>query len=276
MTNSPNTKKQLTLLIIGLGVVAWTTLTSCSLLDLRGLPTFYSSTTASTFFDRAVDEAFAETSRPVRRHFDVKTWNKTTEGGLQPKDRQMLGELYRNANSVFEYGLGESTYIADHVGVARYAGVDSDPVWVSSTRAKVSNHFRFYFADVGVTKLWGYPNDASLAKNIYQYQIAPLMSEPYPFDVYMVDGRWRLPCLLLSFLHASAKGGDPAATIVLLHDCLPPSQPVVGDRVVYRQADTLLDLVRHSGELLCAYQRKPTTTDADLWNLWQQYRDDIA
>jgi protein O-GlcNAc transferase len=154
----------------------------------------------------------------LRHQLDLETWDKTTTGGLTDEDRKLLAEIYGEANSVFEDGLGESTYIANHVGVARYAGIDSDAAWVANTRKTVATHFRFYFADIGETLRWGFPKE-KLPKNVLDYQVIPLISEPQPFDVYMVDGRWRLPCLLLSFLHAHARIADPSQTTVLLRDC---------------------------------------------------------
>jgi hypothetical protein len=81
---------------------------------------------------------------------------KKTEGGLQNKDCILLAKIYRKANSVFEYGLGEPTYIADYVGVPKYAGIDSDVVWVDQARKKVSPHFRLlYYGDMGKVGEWG-------------------------------------------------------------------------------------------------------------------------
>jgi hypothetical protein len=34
-----------------------------------------------------------------------------------------------------------------------------------------------------------------------------------------VDGRFRFPCMLASFLHAAARGAKRTHTTVLLHDC---------------------------------------------------------
>ncbi|KAL7563835.1 hypothetical protein ACA910_019565 [Epithemia clementina (nom. ined.)] len=229
------------------------------------------------------DQQQREASNSTRRTFNVSTWDRTTTGGLNKEDRVLLADLYRNATSVFEYGLGESTLIADHVGVPRYAGVDSDAVYVSTTREKVQNsHFRFYFADVGVTGMWGKPVKPLLPKNVWNYQLAPLLSEVQPFDVYMVDGRWRQACLLASFLHASHRLRDaitfspvsPTAaaatqqqklTTVLVHDC---------QRGNYHRADKLLKHYRAPGGKLCVYQRKPETTDAQIVDLWMEfYRD---
>jgi hypothetical protein len=219
----------------------------------------------------------------IQKAFNITTWDRKTTGGLTDRDRSLLSRIYGQAESVFEYGLGESTYIADHMGVQRYAGIDSDAAWVANARSNVSPHFRFYFADIGPTRAWGYPQDAKLPKSILGYQLAPLIVEPLPFDVYMVDGRWRFPCMLASFLHASSRGADPAQTTVLLHDCTDETlfQPVQSGgqqqtrsppiRKEYRWADHLLDMVDHSGALLCVYKRKSETTDAQLLELWEQH-----
>ena len=219
--------------------------------------------------------------------FDINQWEFRTTGGLRDLDRILLAELYGTAHSVFEFGLGESTFIANAMEVPRYAGIDSDAVWVTSVRQNVSDHFRFYFADIGRTKAWGYPTDPILAKNTLHYQLMPLIVEDQPFDVYMSDGRWRIPCMMVSFLHASARGADPADTIVLLHDCFIPEHwdsskigmnfpKNLNNRPDYHSADHLVDLVRHSGNRLCAYQRKPATTDMDLYEFWKANYNMIA
>jgi hypothetical protein len=251
------------------------------------------STETETNFDRAVQLAYnlidtdshtsSSSKKPQPRippKFDVTKWDKKTTGGLQDSDRILLAKLYGTANAVFEYGLGESTYIADAVRVPRYAGIDSDATWVALARDKVSSHFRFYFADIGTTIKWGHPQDAELSKNILHYQLMPLIVEDQPFDVYMADGRWRIPCMIVSFLHASARGADPMDTIVLLHDCFRKEKwnskteghfpAFLDNRPNYRSADHILDLVQHSGNRLCVFKRKPETTDQQLYEFWQQ------
>merc|ERR1712048_757194 len=61
--------------------------------------------------------------------------------------------------------------------------------------------FRFYFSDIGETGAWGWPKK-KLAKNEYNYQISALMAEQEPFDVYLIDGRYRIACVCAAFLHA--------------------------------------------------------------------------
>ena len=237
----------------------------------------------TAFFDEAASMAYSKIVEDEQRRiqtraitkFDVKNWTLRTSGGLEDSDRATLAGIYARANSVFEFGLGESTYLADYLQVPRYAGVDSDVAYVNECRQKVSSHFRFYYADVGNTKSWGYPTQ-DLTKAVMQYQIAPLQAEPLPFDVYMVDGRWRLALLVLSFLHAASRGADRSHTTVLLHDCWQSGHTAEHRkraqlRPVYQSADSLLDLVQHSKGLLCVYKRKPTTTDEQLMALWQQH-----
>lgn len=234
-------------------------------------------------FDAIVETGYRRALKSVqskeRQPFDIDWWERksglTTTGGLGHLDRIKLGEIYRHATSLFEYGLGESTYIANHVGVPRYAGIDSDPVWVGMARDKVAEYFRFYLGDIGKTKAWGFPTEPNQQKNILDYQLAPLIVEPLPFDVYMIDGRWRLPTMIACFLHASDRGAPHNQTVGLIHDCLPKGKSF-GDRPEYKRADHLLELVDHSGEKLCVYQRKPSTTDADLKDLWHQYMDQLS
>ena len=157
-------------------------------------------TSSTDFFDQIVQEAYQRVTKQKktlprnafditfwedRKLLDFRFWKKhsglTTKGGLQRLDRILLAKIYSGASSVFEYGLGESTYLANYLGVPRYAGIDSDPGWVNAAREKVDHSYRFYFADIGETKGWGYPKE-TLPKNVLDYQLAPLLVEQQAFD----------------------------------------------------------------------------------------------
>jgi len=233
----------------------------------------------SSAFDKIADEAYQHMFQGLpnlpRQSFDLNAWEKATEGGLTPEDRILLAQIYGQANSVFEYGLGESTFIANHVGVKRYAGIDSDPSWIALARSKVSSSYRFYLADIGDIGRWGKPREV-LFKQPFAYQLAPLIVEPVPFDVYMVDGRFRFPCVLASFLHASARGAQWNSTTVLLHDCIrDPAKHANTTRSNYHAADHLLEMVSHSRRKLCVYKRKPQTTDEQLMAMWSSEKLDV-
>ena len=79
-----------------------------------------------------------------RQELDLDEWREhNTGGGLHDSDRKMLAKYYSAANSVFEWGLGESTAMAGYFNVPRYAGVDSDAAWVSDARDKVKKNLRY-------------------------------------------------------------------------------------------------------------------------------------
>ena len=286
------------------------------------------STLSSSLFDEAAQHLFeiatSSTTNTLssvseRKEFpiDVKEWKAmklTTAGGLSDNDRIALGKIYGTANSIFEYGLGESTSIAAYVGVPRYSGVDSDPHYVSQARTLAPDYFRFYFADIGPTQDWGHPTNKKLRKNKFNYQVSSLLSEKNkPFDVYMIDGRYRLPCVLISLLHAassrtsssnsasassrsstllntssssssSSNSGSSTTThhvgpIVLLHDC--SVQDSTGysrtandpQRRHFQFLNSILDQIDSTADSLCVYQRKPTTTDQMIYDMWMQYQD---
>jgi hypothetical protein len=229
-------------------------------------------------FDRISNDAHSSArNQSGAALFNLAKWKAGT-GGLTDKDRIKLASIYGNATSVFEYGLGESTKIANAVRVPRYAGIDSDANWVALAAESVSDHYRFYLANIGPTRMWGFPIKPHLVKNVYQYQMAPLVAEPDAFDVYMVDGRYRFPCLLASFLHAAARGAKRSHTTVLLHDCMETKashRTREPKRRVYRTADELFHL-DHSGGRLCIFKRRENTTDEMLFDLWKTHMSDLS
>lgn len=209
--------------------------------------------------------------------FDVAAWSSRTKGGLNDKDRSKLGQIYGTANSVFEWGLGESTYIAGSVKVPRYAGVDSDPVYIKDVKRMVPDSYRFTYADIGPIMAWGVPAH-TLAKNVLDYQFSALATESAAFEVYTVDGRWRVACAVVALLHASARGADQDQVKVLVHDFAAEGIGCAGceHRRFYHALFKVLKLVDHSGNKLAVFVRKPGVTDEQLVQFWREHKDNPA
>ena len=234
------------------------------------------------FYEKAISASLSQTAAP-RYKLNLTEWNNrpSSWGGLLTEDRKLLSELYYNATSIFEYGIGESTYIAAHTNVQRYTGVDSDCIWVSTARDNVlsnigkkkgksrhdGNNFRFSFADIGFTKVWGKPLNQNLAKIAYNYQIAPLVPELKAFDVYMIDGRYRVSCACISFLHA-LKYMDiddvKDKVRVAIHDAT-GRENTFGK---YGQLQMIADVVDKAEELW-VYRLKDGITKKDIYQLWK-------
>ena len=152
--------------------------------------------------------------------------------------------------------------IAAHVGVPRYSGVDSDAVWVQKAREQSrADHFRFTFADIGPTRAWGRPANNSTAKIPLSYQSAPLYVEPEPFDVYLVDGRYRVACFCSSVLHAMGRGADMSRAMFGIHDW---------SRAEYKAVLEIGDVVRESS-LLAVLRVKPNATESDVARIWKDH-----
>ena len=192
------------------------------------------------------------------------------------QDRELLGRLYHDANSVFEFGVGESTLIAAHVGVPRYSGVDSDPNWITKARESVLQHnnmsqYRFTFADIGPTKLFGHAIQTNVSKIPLSYQSTPLYSEMEAFDIYLIDGRYRVACACSSMLHAIRRHANMSSVLFGVHDW---STPMTKNRD-YDKLLTVGTIVHKSTKLAVLKVRSNITADdiAQIWkeNLWSTW-----
>ena len=238
-------------------------------------------------------------SRPTSFNLtDFFRWNNDTRGsgGLMDDNRIFLGKTYLQAHSVFEFGLGESTLLAQYVKVPMYVGVDSDLSWVQHQRQQFEERqhdpnlqFHFVHAPLGqVTASWGNPLNVT-AQTIWDYQITTLYAQPYAFDVYFVDGRFRMACAIVSFLHAfsrpeyncngatvaSSKATATLTTKVLIHDCF---------RAHYHIYDHLFRVEMHGSMKnrkgktvsICQLQLQPHVNPQLLLDAWENVQDTVA
>jgi hypothetical protein len=114
-----------------------------------------------TVYDAIIQETSCNTTLATncfpRKRVNFKTFPLKSDGGLNDADRKFIEKTYYNANSVFEFGIGESTDIAAATNLPRYVGVDSSSEWVKMVRDRTPDRFRFFFADISKTGAWGYP-----------------------------------------------------------------------------------------------------------------------
>lgn len=197
-----------------------------------------------------------------KKKYEIGVSMNRGTGGLLDTDRTLLADIYSSVDSVFEFGLGESSKIAAWVGVPRYVGVDSDASWVTKVRKEVKrDHFRFIFADIGETGAYGNPKNEELQKIPLSYQSAPLNDEMEAFDFYLIDGRYRVACACASMLHALSHGGDMKKVMFGVHD--------YPDREHYHQLEKVADIVKES-ERLRVFQVKQSTTEQDIYQMWEK------
>ena len=179
--------------------------------------------------------------------------------------------------------------------VPHYHGVDSDDAWVRRVRnGAPKTGYTFTFQNIGQTAAWGNPVDTSPRPSFAKYSRTPFETGGQSYDMYLVDGRFRVASAAAAFLHASSGGSDNAAPIVVVHDFGPPQNRglaaykdilTIADRVggccldsptktTVRIGSKYVETssVTNSEASLVILKRKPSVTDKDIERLWEQYK----
>ena len=177
-------------------------------------------------------------------------------GGMNRAEQELLGHTYAAASSVFEWGMGSSTLIADHVGIECLTAVDSAPTWVDIVRTMLKHPtYSFRHADIGPVITFGHPkNDTH--KDLWPDYSLQVVHEETPFDVYLVDGRFRVACACQAFLHGRAD------SLVMVHDF---------GRDAYQVLLTLADKIEQERDL-SVLRRKTTVGDKEIRKIWEDYK----
>lgn len=105
--------------------------------------------------------------------------------------------------SLLEFGCGGSTLVAARQ-VQRIVSVDSDPEWlakVGENLARAAVDFTPYHADIGPVGEWGYPVDDSRIRDWPRYHMQIWRHLAGSPDAVLIDGRFRVACLLQSIIH---------------------------------------------------------------------------
>ena len=213
-----------------------------------------------------------------RRKFDPKVaqregvW-RASDGGLNEADRNILGKIFYESDSVFETGVGESTRIAVFTGVPRYTGVDNSIEWLETVSKVSPSHYRFHWADIGTIGSYSKPIDDLSADKWPFSSTAALSAESTGFDFYFVDGRFRVANFAMAFLHARATGRLAHEFKVGIHDmekrasthykaCFKIGYPIEGFSV------------NESSARLTIFRRREEVTDKTIFNIWKQHASD--
>jgi hypothetical protein len=131
--------------------------------------------------DKSYNVTFAKLPSMVRRKFDVETWDKTTAGGLTNRDRTSW-EIYGEANSVLNTDLENLLALLITWG---------KPIRRDRLGCCLGRQCRDTAATFGfICRCWRNFN-VGAQKKIWPRMFLiignPAISEPQPFDVYMVD-----------------------------------------------------------------------------------------
>jgi len=162
-------------------------------------------------------------------------------------EAQVFTNYCSAARSYLEFGAGGSTVVAAQTVKKQVITVDSDAVWlerVRTTCAALGSRLTpaTHLADIGATKEWGYPADATHRADWPRYHESVWdVPGANRADLYLIDGRFRVACLLQILLRAPGE-----ATILFHHYASRPHYHVIEPFVrVLGQTEELAAFKRH-------------------------------
>jgi hypothetical protein len=148
-------------------------------------------------------------TRALLRNVLTKKYSVPDVPFMPERNVAALADGLLTARCYLEYGSGGSTVFAAKTGVASIVSVESDCAWRDRVAAKLSancsNRLHLIHVDIGPTKRLGYPRGAAFRAKFRNYPLAGwrLCEEAdLSPDLVLIDGRFRLACVLATLLHA--------------------------------------------------------------------------
>uniref|UniRef100_A0A6C0DSF8 Methyltransferase n=1 Tax=viral metagenome TaxID=1070528 RepID=A0A6C0DSF8_9ZZZZ len=176
---------------------------------------------------------------------------------LDRGDVPLFNRYLARGSVYFEFGSGGSTVAAAKMkNIRRIYSVENDATWVSKVKTAVNDKDRvtiFYIEmDCGETE-WGNPGSRSTYDDWVRYSRAleNLSSEEaLEIDLFMIDGRFRVACLLNAFARMSD------AALVMFDD--------FSDRPFYHIVLDYFEIVERGSRMVVLKKRSVPPPDQTL------------
>jgi hypothetical protein len=120
---------------------------------------------------------------------------------MTDKELALFDSLVCCSRRYVEFGAGGSTCRAAATDKEWIISVDSSAEWLSKVAARCSGNIKLLHADIGTVGDWGAPIDANRRCDWPSYHERPwLEPEAAEGDFYLIDGRFRVACLIQAVL----------------------------------------------------------------------------
>lgn len=183
---------------------------------------------------------------------------------LTISEQNTLISILKNTKNYLEFGAGGSTFLALLHSNAKITTVESDLNWINFIKTwnilktNVNKRLNFCHVDIGKIIEWGYPQDIESNKNkLPNYSKIAFENLNNTFDTVLVDGRFRVACVLQTILHCDKE------TTILIHDFF--------DRPQYHIILEFLDVV-DSVDNLGILKIKENINKKEIFDLYQIYQ----
>jgi hypothetical protein len=148
-------------------------------------------------------------TRALLRNVLTKNYSVPDAPFMPDRNVAALAEALSAAECYLEYGAGGSTVFAARTAVRCIVSVESDRAWRDRVADKLAEsspgHLHLIHVDIGPTKRLGYPRCGSFRANFRNYPLAGWRrceEAGLSPDLVLIDGRFRLACILAALLHA--------------------------------------------------------------------------
>jgi len=164
---------------------------------------------------------------------------------MSEPEKKLFISTVRHSRLYLEFGAGGSTFEALRSSMATVYSVESSPEWLAHMRewrfisdAEGTGRLNFEPVDIGKTGEWGMPLPPFQWALFPDYSQAVFKKYPLRFDCILVDGRFRVACVLNTILHSGV------FSKIMIHD--------FWDRPDYRVVLKYLDVVDDADTMLLA------------------------
>jgi hypothetical protein len=176
---------------------------------------------------------------------------------MSQAEADLFEQLLSTGNYYLEWGSGGSTLAAVRSHVRQIVSVETDGAWLERLKANeeiacsiTSKRVNFRHIDVGPVGEWGVPSGTEKLRNWPRYAVDPFLATDLNFDVILIDGRFRIHCLLAA-ANCAADGAR-----IFLHD--------YATRHSYTVADKYFDTVNQVGSAV-VLTRRPNINRRSLY-----------
>ncbi|MBG12610.1 MAG: peptide-binding protein [Alcanivorax sp.] len=131
-------------------------------------------------------------------------------------EKALFKKSLERAGRYFEFGSGGSTVWACQAGLTVH-GVESDAAWVDGLKQRLGETCQVHAEDIGPTKEWGFPA-SDVARHRFPAYSEAIHRHDQAFDLILVDGRFRVACVLNAIRHTLNVSDQPGETRLFIHD----------------------------------------------------------
>ena len=135
---------------------------------------------------------------------------------MSEAEKALFKKSLERAGRYFEFGSGGSTVWACQAGLTVH-GVESDAAWVDGLKQRLGETCQVHAENIGPTKEWGFPA-SDVARHRFPAYSEAIHRHDQAFDLILVDGRFRVACVLNAIRHTLNVSDQPGETRLFIHD----------------------------------------------------------